>query len=182
MDTDPGDSGVSKDQKICEEFRTTNCQVDHLPIKESKTIIDQNQIREKESSISCWWICYHQKLFLIGKLNCIAIFKLILMPSLGECPQWFETDFSHSSYTANILTIKDAISSPRSLYGQNICSVQWSQNQVGEYTPLPPDFTGSRSERIAEGEKKRHNVRTTTENCYMPVSRTYCLVYWSCPI
>ena len=39
---------------------------------------------------------------------------------------------------------------------------------------------GNRSQRIAvarAGEKKRHNVRTTTENCYMPESRTYSLVH-----
>ena len=51
----------------------------------------------------------------------------------------------------------------------------------GLYAPLPLGFTGPRSQRIAEGEKKRHNVRTTTENCYMPVSRTYSSVYQSCP-
>ena len=28
-DTDPGVSGVSKDQKFCEKFKNTHCQVDH---------------------------------------------------------------------------------------------------------------------------------------------------------
>ena len=32
MDTDPGVSGVSKDQKNCEKSKTTHCQVDHSPI------------------------------------------------------------------------------------------------------------------------------------------------------
>ena len=33
-DTDPGVSGVSKDQKNCEKSKTTHCQVDHSPIIE----------------------------------------------------------------------------------------------------------------------------------------------------
>ena len=33
-DTDPGVSGVSKDQKNCEEYKNTHCQVDHPPIIE----------------------------------------------------------------------------------------------------------------------------------------------------
>ena len=33
-DTDPGVSGVSKDQKNCEESKTTHCQIDHPTIIE----------------------------------------------------------------------------------------------------------------------------------------------------
>ena len=36
-DAHPGVSGVSRDQKFCEEFKNTHCQVDH-PTNKSKTI------------------------------------------------------------------------------------------------------------------------------------------------